>query len=95
MTDVAEGGRGGGNGDVDRGGIGAAGAAGDVGKTLEMGARDFIRDDDVAIVSLRAAGFDDGVEGLVGGTIYSRPYIRLVVELVCAALALDDAVGVS
>ena len=62
---------------------------------MEMGARDFIRDEDVGIVSLSAAGLDDGVEGLVGGTLYSKPYIRLVVELVCAAFALDDAVGVS
>lgn len=99
LIDVAEGGRGG-NGDVERaddGGRANSGTAGgaEVGKTLEIGARDFIRDDDVGIVSLRAAGFAEGVDGRVGGTVNSKPCIRLVVELVCAVFALDDAVGVS
>ncbi len=66
--------------------------AGD-GKTLDIGARDFIRDDDVGIVSLSAAGLDDGVEGLAGGIGYSKPCRRLVVAV--ATFALDDAVAVS
>lgn len=84
-----EGGRGGGRGDVER----ARGADTGPGNTLEIGVRDFIRDDDVGIVSRSAAGLDDGVEGRVGGTLYSRPWKRPVVA-VCT-FALDDAVGVS
>lgn len=88
-----DGGRAGGNGDVERV-TGAVRGGAEVGKTLEIGARAFMRDDEVGIVSLRAAGFDDGVEGRVGGTLYSNPYNRLVVA-VCAFFAFDDAVGVS
>ena len=83
-----EGGRAGARGDVDR----ANGAVAGPGKTLVIGVRDFRRDDDVGIVSLSAAGLEDGVEGRVGGTMYSRPCNRPVVAVV---LALDDAVGVS
>ena len=39
------------------------------GKTLEIGVRNFMRDDDVGIVSLNAAGLEEGVEGRVGGTV--------------------------
>ena len=60
---------------------------------MDIGVRDFIRDDDVGIVRRSAAGLDDGVEGRVGGTWYSKPWSRLVVA-VCT-FALDDAVGVS
>ena len=38
------------------------------GKTAEMGARAFKREDDVGMVNHSAAGFEDGVEGHVGGT---------------------------
>ena len=88
-----DGGRAGGSGDVERVRGAVAGPGATDGKPLGIGARVFMRDDDVGIVSLRAAGLEDGVEGLVGGTMYSRPYRRLVVA-VCA-FALDDAVGVS
>lgn len=64
-----EGGREGGRGEVERrGAVVGPGATATVGNTLEIGARDLRRDDDVGIVSRRAAGFDDGVEGRVGGT---------------------------
>ena len=59
-----EGGRTGARGDVARAELEPA-----VGNTLVIGVRDFMRDDDVGIVSLSAAGFDDGVEGRVGGTL--------------------------
>jgi hypothetical protein len=39
------------------------------GKTEEMGARNFKREDDVGIVNRSATGFDDGVVGRVGGTL--------------------------
>jgi hypothetical protein len=41
----------------------------DGGKTEEMGVRAFRREDDVGMVSRSAAGFEDGVEGRVGGTL--------------------------
>lgn len=66
--------------------LGEAGAA----KTAERAGRDFKRDC-VGMVSRRAAGLDEGVEGLVGGTLNSC--IRLV-EFLCD-LARDAAVGSS
>ena len=66
FIEVAEGGRGGGSGDCDRVTEGE-------GKTEVIGVRDFMRDEDVGMVRRRAAGFDDGVEGRVGGTLYSSP----------------------
>ena len=101
LTDAADdaaeggrdGGRAGGSGDVERVRGAVAGGGAEVGKTLEIGVRVLMRDDEVGIVSLSAAGLDDGVEGRVGGTLYSKPCNRLVVA-VCA-FALDDAVGVS
>lgn len=39
------------------------------GKTDEMGARAFKREDDVGMVNRNAAGFKDGVDGGVGGTL--------------------------
>jgi hypothetical protein len=50
-----------------------------------------MREDEVGIVSRKAAVLDEGVEGRVGGTVYSDGGIRLV-ELVCV-LARDAAVG--
>lgn len=47
-------------------------------KTEEREGRDFKRDC-VGMVNRSAAGFDDGVEGRVGGTLMS--YMRLVVFL--------------
>ena len=94
--DAAEGGREGerigGNGDVERARGADAGPGGTEGKTLEIGARAFRRDDDVGIVSLSAAGLEDGVEGLVGGIVYSKPCNR---PRVAWTFAPDDAVGVS
>lgn len=73
-SEVVEGGRGG-TGEVERCGIwGCAIArvlAGEgPGKTEDRAGRDFIRID-VGIVRRNAAGFDDGVDGRVGGTINS------------------------
>lgn len=62
------------------------------GKTEDRAGRDFIRIE-VGIVKRSAAGFEEGVDGLVGGTIKSRPWIRLV-ELVCD-FAREAAVGAS
>lgn len=62
------------------------------GKMEESEGRDFIRID-VGIVKRSATGLDEGVDGRVGGTIYSSPCIRLV-ELVCD-FARDAAVGIS
>ena len=87
FVEEAEGGRGGGRGDCERGTTVLVG----VGKTEEMGVRDFIREDEVGMVRRSAAGFEDGVEGRVGGTLYSRPWIRLA-ELACT-LAREEAVG--
>ena len=39
------------------------------GKTAEIGARAFKREDDVGIVNRNATGFEDGVVGRVGGTL--------------------------
>ena len=47
-------------------------------KTEDRDGRDFKRDC-VGMVNRSAAGFDDGVEGRVGGTLIS--YMRLVVFL--------------
>jgi len=69
FMEEADGGRGGGRGDCERGATALVGA----GKTEEMGVRDFKRDDDVGMVRRRAAGLEDGVDGRVGGTLYSRP----------------------
>lgn len=58
--------------DGGRGGMGevARGVAEDEGgKTDEIGARTFRREDDVGIVNRSAAGFEDGVDGRVGGTL--------------------------
>ena len=59
------------------------------GKIPDIDGLDFKRDIEVGIVSLRAVGFEEGVEGLDGGR--STPCIRLV-ELVCI-LAREDAVA--
>ena len=64
-----EGGRAGGRGDVERASGAMAGPGAAAGNTLETGVRDFMRDDAVGIVSLNAAGLDEGVEGRVGGTL--------------------------
>ena len=82
--------------DGGRGGIGdvARGvAAVDGEKTDEIEGRAFKRVDEDGIVRRSAAGLEDGVDGRVGGTLYSRPRI-LLVELVCV-LAREDAVGAS
>jgi len=47
----------------------ARGVAEEGGKTDEMGARAFKREDDVGIVNRSAIGFEDGVVGRVGGTL--------------------------
>jgi hypothetical protein len=57
--------------DGGRGGIGevARGVAEEEpGKTDEIEGRDLRREDDVGMVNRSAAGFEDGVEGRVGGT---------------------------
>jgi hypothetical protein len=48
---------------------------------------------DVGIVKRNATGLEEGVDGRVGGTMCSRPCIRLV-ELVCD-FAREAAVGIS
>jgi hypothetical protein len=63
-----------------------------VGKMEDRAGRDFIRIE-VGIVKRSAAGFDEGVDGLAGGTMKSSPWIRLV-ELVCD-FAREAAVGAS
>jgi hypothetical protein len=57
--------------DGGRGSVGevARGVAEEGGKTAEIGARAFKREDDVGMVNRSAAGFEDGVLGRVGGTI--------------------------
>jgi hypothetical protein len=58
--------------DGGRGGIGevARGVADEEGgKTDEIAGRAFKREDDVGMVSRSATGFEDGVEGRVGGTL--------------------------
>lgn len=64
-----EGGRAEGNGEVDRGSGGATVDVAEPGKTEEIGGRAFRRDEEVGIVRRRATGFDDGVDGRVGGTL--------------------------
>jgi hypothetical protein len=85
----ANGGRGG-RGDCERGAedVEDGGA-----NTAEIGTRSFMRDDEVGMVSRKAAALDEGVEGRVGGTMYSDVEIRLV-EFICV-LARDAAVGAS
>ena len=61
------------------------------GNTEEIAGRDFIRDIEVGSVNRSAAGFDEGVDGLVGGICTSIECIRLV-ELVCTR-AFEDAVA--
>lgn len=61
--------------------------------TDESAGRDFIDRIDVGIVRRSATGFEEGVDGRVGGTMYSRPCIRLV-EFACD-FARDAAVGLS
>jgi hypothetical protein len=94
-TDSDEGGREGkgGRGDVAREIEGTAAPEGEgEGNTDESAGRDFIRID-VGIVRRSATGLVEGVDGRVGGTMYSIPCIRLV-EFVCD-FARDAAVGVS
>ena len=69
LSDALEGGRGGGSGDVERGNGGTGVAVTGDGKIDETGVRVLSRDDEVGMVSRSAAGFDDGVEGRVGGTL--------------------------
>lgn len=72
-------GLGGGRGEVDRAEKGGAAVdVADAGKTEEMDGLAFNLEEDVGIVNLRAAGFDDGVEGRAGGTVKSTPCIRVV-----------------
>lgn len=59
------------------------------GKTADTGGRAFSRDEEVGKVRRRAAGLEEGVEGLVGGTRWSKPWERLVV----CDFARDDAVA--
>lgn len=59
-------------------------------KTEDSDGRDFMRDC-VGMVNRSAAGFDDGVEGRVGGTLIS--YMRLAVFL--WVFAREAAVGSS
>jgi hypothetical protein len=73
-------------------GAGRAVAVTGVGKMEDRAGRDFIRIE-VGIVKRNAAGFDEGVDGLAGGTMKSSPCIRLV-ELVCD-FAREAAVGAS
>lgn len=49
------------------------------------------RDEEVGMVRRRAAGLEEGVEGRVGGTRYSKPWARLVV----CDFAREDAVVAS
>lgn len=93
----------GGSGDVERGkGVAHADPAPEpegvgigVGNTDEMGGRALRRDEDVGMVSRRAAGLEDGVEGRVGGTLLLNSNVcSRLVELVCV-LAREDAVGAS
>ena len=61
------------------------------GKTAERAGLDLMRAMDVGIVNRKAAGFDDGVDGRVGGTCISIPCI-LLVEFVCVR-AREEAVA--
>lgn len=40
---------------------------------VDTGGRAFNRDEEVGMVSRTAAGLEEGVEGRVGGTRYSKP----------------------
>lgn len=84
-----EGGRGN-NGDVARSVGDGALSDGGAPNTAERAGRDLSRDW-VGMVRRSAAGFDDGVEGRVGGTLKS---IILLVEFLWV-LARDAAVGSS
>ncbi len=84
MLEELEGGR-------DTSGIGDVGRADvGVGKTADIGVRDFIREDAVGIVNLRAAEFEEGVVGRTGAIPNSSACARLA-EL--CAFAREDAVG--
>ena len=69
--------------DREEGGRGISGEfdleGGRLGKTVDTGGRTFSRDEEVGMVRRRAAGLEEGVEGRVGGTRYSKPWARLVV----------------
>lgn len=82
------------DGEIARGVADAEGAAVETGegKTERIEGRDLSR---MVVGSVRrmAAGFDDGVEGRVGGTTYSRPRMRLVDAV--WLLAREAAVGAS
>lgn len=58
--------------EMEEGGRGISGEfdldGGRLGKTVDTGGRVFNRDEEVGMVKRRAAGFEEGVEGLVGGT---------------------------
>lgn len=91
--DRLEGGRGG-MGDVARvKGVLVAGDGGGGANTVDNAGRDFVRDA-VGMVRRRAAGLDEGVDGRVGGTVYSGACIRLVDEFLWV-FAREAAVGVS
>jgi hypothetical protein len=64
---------------------------GRLGKTADTGGRAFNRDEEVGMVRRRAAGLEEGVEGRVGGTRYSKPWAR---PAVCD-LAREEAVAAS
>jgi len=65
-----DGGRGGGGcGEVDLGNGGAFAEVAEVGKRDDIGGRALRREEDVGMVSRRAVGLDEGVDGLVGGTL--------------------------
>ena len=64
---------------------------GRLGKTADTGGRALRRDEEVGMVRRRAAGLEEGVEGRVGGTRYSKPWARLVV----CDFAREDAVVAS
>lgn len=64
---------------------------GRLGKTADTGGRAFNREEEVGIVRRRATGLEEGVEGRVGGTRYSKPWARLV----DCDLAREDAVVAS
>ena len=67
---------------------GKGGVAG--GNTPDNKGRDFVRERVVGIVSLKAVGLSEGVDGLVGGSCMPATCI-LLIELACV-LARDAAV---
>lgn len=81
--------------DKEEGGRGISGEfdldGGRLGKTADTGGRAFSREEEVGIVRRRAAGLEEGVEGRVGGTKYSKPWARLAV----CDFAREEAVAVS